>query len=107
MVRGVCAIGYLPATSFFALCSANQFSQSVEVSRDGLTLHYPGHVKVLNWEDIEGFDRRGSYTMVGRGGILIPRKIQTKLVILTSKGEMTLVEPGYRKTKHKLISTVF
>lgn len=106
VVRGMCAIGYLPATAFFALFSANQFSQSVEVSRDGLTLHYPGDVRELKWEDIKGFDRRGSYTVVGRGGTMIPRKIQTKLVILTNRGEMTLVEPGYRKTKHKLISTI-
>ena len=106
VVRGMCAIGYLPVTAFFALFSANQFSQSVEVSDEGLSLHYPGGVRELKWEDIEGLDVRGSYTVVGRGGTMIPRKIQTKLVILTNRGEMTLVEPGSRKTKHKLISTI-
>lgn len=103
VVRGMSAIGYLPATAFFAYFSAHQFSQSVEASPEGLRLHYPGEMKMLEWENIEGFDTKESYTVVGRAGTMMPRKLQTKLLIRTAKGDVTLVEPGYRKTKQKLI----
>ena len=105
-VRGICSMAYLPFTAFCALFSANQFSQSVEVTTIGLSLHYPGGLKTLPWQDIQGFDLKDSHTVVGRGGTLIPRKLQTKLVIHTNDGITTLVEPGFKKTKEELISTI-
>ena len=83
-----------------------QFSQSVEVESEGLSLHYPGGSKVLAWEDIQGFDLKESYTVVGRGGAMIPRKLQTKLIIRTNDGIASLVEPGFKETKQKLIRTM-
>ena len=105
-VRGICSIAYLPFTAFCALFSANQFSQSVEVTDIGLNLHYPGGLRMLLWQDIQGFDLKDSHTVVGRGGTLVPRKLQTKLVIHTHDGITTLVEPGFKKTKGELISTI-
>jgi len=106
VVRGLCSITYLPVTAFCALFAANQFSQSVEVASEGLTLHYPGGSKVLAWEDIQGFDLKESYTVVGRGGIMLPRKLQTKLIIHTTGGITSLFEPGFKETKQKLINTI-
>ena len=106
VVRGLCSIAYLPVTAFCALFAANQFSQSVEVASEGLTLHYPGGSKVLTWEDIQGFDLRNSYTVAGRGGAMMPRKLQTKLTIQTNDGITSLVEPEFKKIKWKLISTI-
>jgi hypothetical protein len=105
-VLGICSIGYLPVAAFCALFSANQFSQSVEVAEDGLILHYPGGATVLTWEDIQGFDLKDSHTVVGRGGTMIPRKVQTKLTIKTADGISSLVEPGFKATKRKLIRTI-
>jgi len=106
VVRGLCSIAYLPVTAFCALFAANQFSQSVEVASEGLTLHYPGGSKVLTWEDIRGFDLKESYTVVGRGGIMLPRKLQTKLIIQTHDGITSLSEPGFKETKRLLIRTI-
>jgi hypothetical protein len=106
VVRGLCSIAYLPVTAFCAFFAANQFSQSVEVANEGLTLHYPGGSKALIWEDIQGFDLKETYTVVGRGGIMLPRKLQTKLIIHTTGGITSLFEPGFKETKQKLISTI-
>ncbi len=106
VVRGLCSIAYLPVTAFCALFAANQFSQSVEVASEGLTLHYPGGSKVLTWEDIRGFDLKESYTVAGRGGIMLPRKLQTKLIIQTNDGITSLSEPGFKETKRLLIRTI-
>ena len=106
VVRGLCSIAYLPVTAFCALFAANQFSQSVEVASEGLTLHYPGGSKVLIWEDIQGFDLKESYTVAGRGGAMIPRKLQTKLIIQTNSGIKSLSEPGFKETKRVLIRTI-
>ncbi|MBL7210819.1 MAG: DUF308 domain-containing protein [Desulfobacteraceae bacterium] len=106
VVRSICSIAYLPVTAFCALFAANQFNQSVEVENEGLRLHYPDGSKVLAWQDIQGFDLKESYTVVGRGGIMLPRKLQTKLIIQTTGGMTSLVEPGFKETKRKLISTI-
>lgn len=106
VVRGICSIAYLPVTAFCALFAANQFSQSVEVESEGLTLHYPNGSMVLIWKVIQGFDLKESYTVVNRVGIMLPRKIQTKLIIQTTGGTISLVEPGIQETKRKLISTI-
>ncbi len=106
VVQGICSIAYLPVTAFCALFAANQFSQSVEVTSESLKLHYPGGSKVLTWQDIQGFDLKESYTVVGRGGVMLPRKLQTKLIIQTNDGITSLVEPGFKETKWKLISTI-
>jgi len=106
VVRGLCSIAYLPVTAFCALFAANQFSQSVEVASEGLRLHYPGESKVLSWEDIRGFDLKESYTVAGRGGAMIPRKLQTKLIIQTNDGITSLSEPGFKETKRLLIRTI-
>lgn len=106
VVRGLCSIAYLPVTAFCALFAANQFSQSVEVASEGLTLHYPGGSKELIWEDIQGFDLKETYTVMGRGGAMLPRKLQTKLIILTTSGITSLFEPGFKETKQKLINSI-
>ena len=106
VVRGLCAIAYLPVTAFCALFAANQFSQSVEVEDDGLSLHYPGGLKVLIWEEIQGFDLKESYTVAGRGGAMLPRKLQTKLIIQSNDGITSLSEPGFKETKRVLIRTI-
>jgi len=105
-VRGISSIGYLPVTAFCALFAANQFSQSIEVTGEGLRLHYPSGSTMLPWEDIQGFDVKDSYTVVGRGGTLLPRKIQTKLIIQTIHGVTSLVEPGLKETKQRLIRSI-
>jgi len=106
VVRGICSIAYLPFTAFCALFAANQFSQSVEVENEGLRLHYPDGSKVLIWEDIQGFDLKESYTIVSRVGVMLPRKLQTKLIIQTTGGMTSLVEPGFKETKRRLISAI-
>lgn len=100
------AIGYLPVTAFCALFAANQFSLSVEVEEEGIRVYYPGGVDFLIWDNIRDFDLKATYAVVGRVGLLIPRKVQTKLVIETTSGQTTLPEPGLRKTKNELIRTL-
>ncbi len=105
-VRGICSIAYLPVTAFCALFSAHQFSQSVEITSEGLSLHYPGTSRFVKWRDVRGFDLRDSYTVVGRSGTMLPRKLQTKLLIETTDGVTSLVEPAMKETKRKLIRTI-
>ncbi len=102
IVRGMCAIAYLPVTGFFSLFSANLGDQGLEIEKDGVRIHYPASERFLPWEAIKGFDLRETRVMVSRVGILTSRKLQTKLIIITHEDENSLVEPGLRKTKSKI-----
>jgi hypothetical protein len=64
--RGMCAIGYLPVTLFFAAFSANLGGQSVEVETEGIRLYYPGSTRFLTWDTITGFALEETYVLVGR-----------------------------------------
>ena len=103
IVRGLCAIAYLPVTGFFSLFSANLGDQSLEIETDGVRIHYPGSERFLPWETITGLNLRETRVMVSRVGILMSRKLQTKLVIMTDENEDSLVEPGLHKTKARII----
>ena len=61
---------------------------------------------MLIWEDIRGFDLKETYTVAGRGGAMLPRKLQTKLIIHTTGGISSLFEPGFKETKQLLIRTI-
>lgn len=102
--RGMCAVGYLPVTLFFAFFASHLGDQSLEIELEGLKIHYPGSTLFLAWETITGFDLRQTHVVVGRGGFLMPRKLQTKLIIETGETEHSLVEPGVRRKKQRIIA---
>jgi hypothetical protein len=91
---------YLPCLLFLANMAANMGGQSLQVTHEGVTWYGPGSKRILSWDDITGLDLRSSYVMVGRLGLPMPRKLQTKLVFkLAGDDEQELFEPGtsYRK----------
>ncbi len=103
IVRGMCAIAYVPVSLFFAVFAANLGQQSIGIDGRGLYLHYPGRSHALPWDVITGFRLRETSVLVGRAGFLMPRKLQTKLVVQTEEEDMELVEPGLRRTKTRLV----
>ncbi len=104
IVRGMCSVAYLPVVFFFAVFAANLGEQSVTIAERGLLLHYPGKNLFLDWEAIKGIRLKETSVLVGRSGFLLPRKLQTKLIIETEDGDKGLFEPGLRRTKGRIIS---
>jgi len=103
VIRVMCAIAYLPVTLFFAIFSANLGSQSIVINNAGIRIHYPGRVHFFPWNAVSGFSLRPTYVLVGRIGILMPRKLQTKLVIESGESKSSIVEPGHMETKNRLL----
>lgn len=102
----VIMVGFIPAAMFLAAFTASQYSQSVEVDEQGVTVHRPGKAKAIAWKDITGFELHETYAMVGRLGVPVPRKVQTKLEIEVEPWPVSLVEPGLAQTKRELLTAL-
>jgi len=97
------AIAYLPIAAFLAFFASNQFGQSVEINRNRICIYISGKAQSILWEEIRGFGLKNTYTIAGGAKFLAPRKMQTKLTFKTSQGAISLVEPGLKKTKSKIL----
>ncbi len=96
------AMAYLPGLAMLAGFASQWSAQSLEVDERGLTRHGPGGRRFTPWDQVRGFDLEETALLVGRGDMLLPRHLQTKLVIKTADGAVNLFEPG-AKAKRKLL----
>ena len=103
-VQVVCAVMYLPSLLFLAFFAARLACQTLEITPTAVTRHGPGGRRMLPWENIQGFELQDTHVLVGRVGILMPRKLQTMLVIKAEEGDVAVVEPGMQAIKQKLVS---
>ena len=96
-------LAFFPVTVFFALFATKLMGQSLAVTPQEVTVYTYGKPNPISWKDIRGFDLKDTHVAVGRVGILMPRKLQTKLVIQTTRGAIELVEAGTKKIKERII----
>ncbi len=101
--RMVFSLMYLPCLIFMAWFVSNMVGQSLEVKQRGLVRHGPDESQEMAWEDIRGFELKESNLLVARGDVVLPRRLQTLLVIKTSQAEVILFEPGRRSIKRKIV----
>ncbi len=102
-VQAVCALMYLPSLVFMAVFAARLACQTLEITPAAVIRHGPGGRRMLPWESVQGFELQDTHVLVGRVGILIPRKLQTMLVIKAEEGDVAVVEPGLRAIKEKVV----
>ena len=105
-VRSVMALMLLPCLAVFAAYNTNATTQSLVVTEEGVTRWGPAGGRYLPWERITGFSLRETHLLVGRLGMAVPRRLQTKLVIQTQQGEVTLFEPGLKTTKQSILNAL-
>lgn len=101
---GMTTLAYVPVVAFVSFFASNFSGQSIEIGDDGITTHYPEAVQFIPWGDIHGFELKETYTVVGGSELIAPRKMQTKLILHTSNGDLELFEPGLKKTKSLIIN---
>ena len=98
---------YLPCLFILAGMAANMGGQSLEVNGEGVIWHGPGSSRFLDWNQIIGLKLRDSHVPVGRMGILLPRRLQTKLVFdLADNSDVELFEPGTRRRKEAILDSL-
>ncbi|PLX81987.1 MAG: hypothetical protein C0616_03295 [Desulfuromonas sp.] len=102
-VVAVSGLGFLPAALVFAVFTTGQFGQSVEVGDDGVRVHVAGSSDFAGWESVRGFELSDSYSLAGGADMAYARKFQTKLVIRTDQGDLTLVEAGQKRVKRSIL----
>ena len=102
----ICSLMYLPCLLIMAWFVSNFVGQSLEVKPEGLVWHGPGGFREMAWDDILGFELKESNLLVSRGGVVLPRRLQTLLVIKTEQGDVLLFEPGLRSTKKKIVGAL-
>ncbi len=105
-LRVVASLMYLPALVFMAWFTGNMVGQSLEVKQEGLVHHGPGGPVEMTWDDIRGFELKDSSLLVSRGEVMLPRRLQTLLIIKTRREEVLLFEPGRNSTKSKITSSL-
>ena len=106
IAMGMTTAAYIPIIIFCAFFASNLSTQSIEIGDEGIKVYYPANFLYSSWKDIQGFDLKETYTVAGGNEFRAPRKLQTKLVIHTNRGDMELFEPGLKKTKSALISAL-
>jgi len=94
---------FVPAVAIMTFFSANLAGQSIEIDKSGITIHYLDISEYILWKDVLSMSAKETFTVTEGGGILAPRKMQTKLFIKGKRKSMELYEPGYRKTKEKIV----
>ena len=97
------AVAFFPVTAFFAWFATQLMGQSLAVTPEEVIVYTYGKPNPIPWEDIRGFDLKETHVAVERGGFMMPRKLQTKLVIQTTRGAIELVEAGTKKIKERII----
>ncbi len=96
-------VSFFPVTAFFVWFATQLMGQSLAVTPEKVIVYTYGKPDPIPWEDIRGFDLKETHVAVERGGFMMPRKLQTKLVIQTTRGAIELVEAGTKKIKERII----
>ncbi|KIX14019.1 hypothetical protein [Dethiosulfatarculus sandiegensis] len=97
---------YVPVLIFLAFYASNLAGQSLEVTRSGLVRHGPGKSINMPWEKIRGFSLRETQIPLVRGGVALPRKLQTKLVIELDNDQVEVFEPANKSIKLNILLTI-
>jgi hypothetical protein len=106
-LRYVFSLMYLPCLLFLSFFAANLGGQSLETGPQGITWHGPVSSRRIGWAMIQGIELKNSYVLVGRLGILMPRRLQTKLVFkLLKPPDVELFEPGTRRRKGAILDAL-
>jgi len=74
------------------------------VTVEGLTWHGPGDSRFLPWEQVRGLALHETYVAVSRVGLVVPKRLQTKLVIKGMEKDIYLYEPGLKRTKRGIVA---
>ena len=104
VAMGIGAIAYIPAVFLCTYFASNICSQYIDAGKDGVRIYYPEGGQFASWKDINGFDLKETFIVEGNSNLPNSRKMQTKLVIHTSNGDIGLFEPALKKTKSELIN---
>ncbi len=104
VAMGIAAAAYIPVIIFCSYFAFNLSVQSIEIGDEGVRVHHPANVLFSAWKNIQGLELKETYTVAGGSEFRAPRKLQTKLVIHATHGDMELFEPGLKKTKSALIN---
>jgi len=105
-LRAATSLMYLPCLLLMAWFAGNLAGQSLEITPAGLVRRGPGGEEKMSWDDILGFELKDSNLLTARGDMVLPRRLQTLLVIKTKQGEAAVFEPGRRSTKKKIIAAL-
>ncbi len=96
-------VAFFPVTAFFAWFAIQLMGQSLAVTPEEVIVYTYGKPDPIPWEDVRGFDLKETHVAVERDGFMMPRKLQTKLVIQTTRGAIELVEAGTKEIKERII----
>jgi len=101
------SIMYPPCLFIFAGMASNMGGQSLEAGEKGVTMHGPLGSRFMPWQEIAGLDLRETHVMTGRVGVLVPRRLQTKLVFrLSDEGSVEMFEPGTNSRKGRILTAL-
>jgi hypothetical protein len=90
----------IPIMAFFTNTMLGQIIRisSESIESDGFLNH-----QKLNWNEIQDIKLKDQYLPQGRVGIIIPRKLQKKMILKSEYGdELIINEPQTKKAKSKL-----
>ena len=96
----------VPFAAFTAFYAANMAAQSLEVNQEGLIWHGPSESCFIPWDDVRGLKLHDTYVAVSRVGRVMPKRLQTKLVIKGPAEDIHLYEPGLKRTKRDIVAAI-
>ncbi|AMC11518.1 hypothetical protein Lupro_09670 [Lutibacter profundi] len=97
------AIFYIPVMLIFTFFNSKQFSQNIEITKEGITVYYLEKSSFVEWKQIQKFELLSSFLLVSRLNFPMPKKLQTYLVIKTEKNSIYIVEPDLKSIKNKIL----
>jgi hypothetical protein len=97
---------YAPVLIFLAFYASNMAGQSLEVTQQGLVRHGPGKSISIPWNKIKGLYIRDTHIPLVRGGVALPRKLQTKLVIELEDDQVEIFEPAHKSIKINIVQSI-
>lgn len=104
--QAVMALMLLPCLVVLSAYNTRAYTQGLVVTEDGVTRWGPAGGRYLPWKAIAGFSLRQTRLLVARPGLPAPRRLRTRLVIHSGRGELTLDEPGSESTKRSILNAL-
>lgn len=79
-------------------------TQSIIIDQEQIILYRSNEKSILKWKDLMACQLNDEHVMVGRAGMLIPRKLQDRLVLTgINAEELVINEPQIKSVKNKII----
>jgi hypothetical protein len=103
MTLQVAAMFWLPSAAFTAFFTSNMDTQSIEINKNGIIIHYTEKDVKLAWKNLNRIELKDTSTIMGGDDWAAPRHMQTKLSIETNEDTFSIFEPGLKRTKKQII----